>query len=58
MKQRPIALLCEAMQYGPIGEKLFLSGHTVRVHIRNIYRKLHVHSRAEAVKRALGDRLI
>lgn len=53
-----LALLCDGLQYAAIGERLFLSGHTVRVHIRNIYRKLHVHSRAEAVRKALGDRLI
>ena len=35
-----------------IGEELFLSGNTVRTHIRMIYRKLGVNSRAEAVARA------
>ncbi|GAB5409928.1 MAG: response regulator transcription factor [Balneolaceae bacterium] len=36
-----------------IGEKLFISPHTVRTHIKNIYKKLHVHSRASAVRFAL-----
>ncbi|MEX2363804.1 MAG: response regulator transcription factor, partial [Balneolaceae bacterium] len=36
-----------------IGDKLFISPHTVRTHIKNIYKKLHVHSRASAVKIAL-----
>lgn len=33
-----------------IGEKLFISPHTVRTHIKNMYKKIHVHSRASAVK--------
>ncbi len=41
-----------------IGDKLFISPHTVRTHIKNIYKKLHVHSRASAVKIALQNRLI
>lgn len=36
-----------------IGEKLFISPHTVRTHIKNIYKKLHVHSRASAVRFAI-----
>jgi DNA-binding NarL/FixJ family response regulator len=37
-----------------IAEKLFLSTDTVRTHVRNIYRKLHVRSRTEAALRFLG----
>lgn len=36
-----------------IGEKLFISPHTVRTHIKNIYKKLHIHSRASAVRFAI-----
>ncbi|MGI9541667.1 MAG: response regulator transcription factor, partial [Cyclobacteriaceae bacterium] len=50
--------LCDGQNYKIIAEALFVSGHTVRAHIKNIYEKLHVHSRAEAVKKALKDRLI
>ncbi len=50
--------LCEGDNYKVIADALFVSGHTVRAHIKNIYEKLHVHSRAEAVKKALKDRLI
>lgn len=53
-----LALLCEGMTYGKVAEKLFVSGHTIRSHIKNIYQKLHVHSRAEAVNKALRDKLI
>lgn len=41
-----------------IGEQLFISPHTVRTHIKNIYKKLHVHSRASAVKKALQEGLV
>lgn len=53
-----LQLLCEGMNYRSIAEKLFLSSHTVRSHIKNIYKKLHVHSRAEAVKKAINDKLL
>ena len=50
--------LCEGQNYKVIAESLFVSGHTVRVHIKNIYSKLHVHSRGEAVKKAINEKLI
>lgn len=50
--------VCEGQNYKGIADKLFVSGHTVRSHIKNIYRKLHVNSRAEAVKKAIRDKLI
>ena len=37
-----------------IAEHFFLSVKTVRTHLRNIYQKLHVRSRAQAVARYLG----
>lgn len=50
--------LCDGQNYKVIAEKLFVSGHTVRTHIKNIYKKMHVNSRAEAVRKALKDKLI
>lgn len=50
--------LCDGANYRVIAESLFISGDTVRAHIKNIYQKLQVHSRAEAVKKALTDKLI
>ncbi len=41
-----------------IGESLFLSPLTVKTHIKNIYRKLHVSSRVEATRLALKRNLI
>ena len=53
-----LRLLSDGMNYRSIAEQIFLSAHTVKTHIKNIYKKLHVNSRAEAVKKALKDRLI
>ena len=50
--------LCEGHNYNVIADMLFISGHTVRAHIKNIYRKLEVNSRAAAVKKALKERLV
>jgi len=39
-------------------ERLRLSHHTVRTHIKNIYKKLQVHSRVEAVMRVKEKRIL
>lgn len=36
-----------------IADELFVSTNTIKAHIKNIYKKLHVNSRAEAVKNAI-----
>lgn len=41
--------LSRGYRYKEIAEKLFISIDTVRSHVRNIYEKLHVRSRTEAV---------
>ncbi len=53
-----LAKLCNGENYRSIAEALFISNNTVKAHIKNIYEKLHVHTRAEAVRKALRDRLI
>ena len=44
--------------YKMIAEKLFLSLHTIRAHIRSIYDKLHVHSKSQAVSKALREQVL
>jgi DNA-binding NarL/FixJ family response regulator len=49
--------LIEGNSYKTIADHLNISVHTVRFHIRSIYEKLHVHSKSEAVAKALKNRL-
>jgi len=51
-------LLCKGNSYKEIAYKLFITVGTVRHHIKNIYHKLHVHSKSEAVAKAFKERLI
>ena len=53
-----LGLLVDGMNYKTIADKIFISPDTVRNHIRNIYEKLHVHSRSEAVAKAIRQNLI
>ncbi len=53
-----LKLLVEGANYRTIAEALFVSAHTIKAHIKNIYKKLHVHSRAEAVSKAHREGLI
>lgn len=46
--------IAEGKNYIAIAEKLFISPHTVRKHMSNIYEKLHVHSKVEAVTLAMN----
>lgn len=50
--------LGEGNNYQEISDSLFISVDTVRHHIRNIYRKLHVHSQTQAVAKAIRKGLI
>jgi len=51
-------LLAVGNNYQEIANDLFISVDTVRHHIRNIYKKLHVHSGSEAVAKAIRKKLI
>ena len=50
--------LIDGLSYKAIADKLFLSVHTVRFHLHNIYEKLHVKSRAEAVSLAIKNKFL
>jgi len=51
-------LLSDGYNYQEIAESMFISVDTVRHHIRNIYKKLHVHSQSEAVAKAIRKKII
>lgn len=50
--------LSKGLNYNIIAENLFLSPSTVRKHIENIYTKLQVHNKLEAVEKARNNNLI
>ncbi len=50
---RLLGLLAEGYSYQGVADQLFVSINTVRSHVRNVYDKLHVHSRSQAVHKAL-----
>jgi LuxR family maltose regulon positive regulatory protein len=47
-----LRLLTTHLSNAEIGAQLFVSVNTVRFHVRNIYAKLNVHARGDAVQRA------
>ena len=53
-----LSLLVQGSSYKMICKKLFISIDTVRTHIKNIYEKLHVNSKSEAVAKAFKDKLL
>lgn len=50
--------LCNGNSYKEIACKLKITVGTVRHHIKNIYSKLHVHSKSEAVAKAIKEKLV
>jgi DNA-binding NarL/FixJ family response regulator len=55
---RLLRLLAEGCSYQAAADQFGVSINTLRNHIRSIYDKLHVHSKSEAVSKALRYRLI
>lgn len=55
-ERQVLKLLVDGLDYKNIAEKLDISPNTIRKHIDNIYKKLHVTSRAQAVTIAVKKR--
>jgi DNA-binding NarL/FixJ family response regulator len=61
LTDREIVLLTQlknGLTYEEIASNLHISYHTVRKHIENIYRKLQVNSKVEAVVKATDNRIV
>ena len=55
---RLLKLLTEGYNYDTAAEKLGVSYNTIKFHVRHIFEKLQVHSKSEAVVKAVRDRLV
>lgn len=53
-----LELLSKGKSYTHIAEQLFVNKETIRSHMKNIYWKLEVHNKAEAIEKAFQERLI
>jgi DNA-binding NarL/FixJ family response regulator len=53
-----ITRITQGMSTMGIAEALFISPQTVRNHVKNIYEKLQVHSKAHAVAKALKEKIV
>ncbi len=50
--------LCQGKSYQTIANELFIEKSTVKYHIHNIYRILHVRSKGEAIAKAKDQRIV
>src|SRR5262245_25622234 len=57
-ESRLLKLLVDGYNYTTAAEELGVSYNTVKFHMRHIYDKLQVHSKSEAVAKAMRERLI
>lgn len=57
-EQEVLSLCARGFRYAEIAQLLGLSSHTVNAHLKNVYRKLAVNSKAEAVFEARRSGLI
>lgn len=51
-----LQLLAKGLLYKEIADQMNISVNTVKQHIHNIYEKLHVQNRTEAINKALGKK--
>jgi DNA-binding NarL/FixJ family response regulator len=55
---RLLKLLVEGYNYTTAAAELAVSVNTIKFHMRSIYEKLQVHSKSQAVAKALRDRIV
>lgn len=57
-KEKEIVLgLVDGLSYKIIADHSFISIETVRSHIKNIYKKLHVHCKADVIRKSLNGEI-
>jgi DNA-binding NarL/FixJ family response regulator len=57
-EMRLLQLLMEGHNYKTAAAAMGVSFNTIAFHMKNVYQKLHVHSKSEAVAKALRNKLI
>lgn len=57
-EMRLLKLLVEGYNYTTAAQELGVSYNTIKFHMRHIYEKLQVHSKSEAVAKAMRERLL
>lgn len=57
-EQEILSCIVSGLTNDKIASELYISTQTVRNHIKNIYEKLHVHSKAQVVAKALKEKII
>lgn len=57
-EQGILKLLVMGLQYKEIGSQLYISAHTAKKHVMNIYSKLHVNSKTQALALAYEKGLL
>jgi DNA-binding NarL/FixJ family response regulator len=57
-EQRLLKLLVDGHNYKTAASELRVSVNTISFHVRRIYEKLHVHSKSEAVAKALRNQIV
>ncbi|MEQ8927831.1 MAG: response regulator transcription factor, partial [Fulvivirga sp.] len=53
-----LELLAKGKSYSMIADELFVTKETAKSHIKNIYSKLQVNSKSEAIAKATKEKLI
>jgi len=53
-----LTLLAEGLRNADIADRLFISGHTVKAHVTNIFGKLGLNDRVQATRYAIRHRLV
>jgi DNA-binding NarL/FixJ family response regulator len=50
--------LVEGLSYKEMADRLSLSYHTIHSHLKNIYEKMHVSSKGEAISKAMRNKMV